>query len=293
MNKSLLLLIPLFLLASSCKMLFKAPEIDKIQDVRMRSFTPDRTEVEVSIIVHNPNNYEIQLNALRLDLLDKDRLRVGTAELSRKIDLPKKKSINLDMKVVLLTRPLLKSVSNINHDVHFFIAGKGEAKAVGISKRFDFEEPYSLSLKEHLQKSIPSMNAGGQEIFKLTRTYVEDFGLSKSMLNADFILMNPYGFSFNFRGFPAEIFIDGKKVGQGQLENQLRFDENIFYKEGTMSFELSNLKSLFGATKGAFKGEIVYTVKGTIILDAIGMELKNPYEFSGKIPVSLWDLLLK
>ncbi|MCD8479370.1 MAG: hypothetical protein LRZ88_03460 [Candidatus Cloacimonetes bacterium] len=90
MNKSLLLLIPLFLLASSCKMLFKAPEIDKIQDVKMRSFTPDRTEVEVSIIVHNPNNYEIQLNALRLDLLDKDRLRVGTAELSRKIDLPKK-----------------------------------------------------------------------------------------------------------------------------------------------------------------------------------------------------------
>ncbi|MCD8479369.1 MAG: hypothetical protein LRZ88_03455 [Candidatus Cloacimonetes bacterium] len=43
--------------------------------------------------------------------------------------------------------------------MHFFIAGKGEAKAMGISKRFDFEKPYSLSLKEHLQKSIPSMNA--------------------------------------------------------------------------------------------------------------------------------------
>jgi LEA14-like dessication related protein len=293
MIRYLFLLLPLILLTSSCKMLFKAPEIQKIQDVRLSSFSPDRAEVEVSIIVHNPNNYEIQLNSLRLDILDKDRLRVGTAELARKIDLPKKKGINLDMKVVLLTRPLIKNVSNINHDVQFFIAGKGDAKAMGIAKRFDFEEPYSLSLKEHLQKSIPSMSAGGQDIFKLTRTYVEDFGLGKSMLSADFILMNPYGFSFNFRGFPAEIFIDGKKVGRGQLKSQLRFDENVFYKEGTMSFELSNLKSLFGATKGAFKGEIQYTVKGTIILDAIGMELKNPFEFSGKIPVSIWDLLLK
>lgn len=293
MKKYLLFILPLLLLLSSCKMLFKTPAVEKIQNVKLLSFSPDRTEVQISVIVHNPNNYEIRLNRLKLDLLDKNRFRVGSAEMTNTIDLPKKKSINVDINVKLLTRPLIASVGNIQHDVQFFIAGKGDAKAMGISKRFEFEEPYSLSLKEYLQNSIPSFSAGGQDVFKLTRTYVGEIGLGKTSLNSDFILMNPFGFSFNFKGFPAKIFIDGKEVGRGQLKNQLNFNENVFYKEGTMVFELSNLKSIVGATKGAFKGEISYSVQGTIVLDAMGMELKNPYEFSGVIPVSIWDLLLK
>jgi len=293
MRKYLLFLMVALGLLSSCKMLFKSPQIQKIQDFELISFSPDHSELNISVIVNNPNNYEIRLSSLKLDLLDKNRFRVGSAEMSRSIDLPKKKAINVDFKVMLLTRPLIQSVSNINHEVHYFIAAKGEAKAVGIHKRFEFEEPYSFSLKEHLEGNIPKFSAGGQDIFKLTRTYVEDMGFGKSTLNADFILMNPYGFSFNFKGFPAKIFIDGKEVGSGQLQNQLGFDENIFFKEGTMVFKLSNLKSIMGATKGAFKGEINYSVQGTIILDAIGMELRNPFAFSGSLPVSVWDLLLK
>jgi len=292
MKRYLLLLLVLPLLLSSCKMLFKTPEVESIHDVKLLSFSPDRTEVQISVIVNNPNNYEIHLNSLKLNLLDKNRIRVGTAEMKSKIDLPKEKSINVDITAQLQTRPLIKSISNLNQDVLFFIGGKGDAKAVGISKSFEFEEPYRLSLKEHLENLMPRFTASGQDIFKLTRTYVDDLGLSKSVLNADFILMNPYGFSFNFKGFPAKIYIDGKEVGRGQLKNQLSFNENVFYKDGTMSFELSNLKSIVGAAKGAFKGEIAYTVKGTVILDAMGMELKNPYEFSGQIPVSIWDLLL-
>lgn len=286
-------LILLLMQLSACKMFFKTPEVQKIQDVRLVSFSPDRTEAVISVIVHNPNNYELRLSSLKLDLLDKNRLRVGNAEMSQKIDLPKKKSINIDFTVILLTRPLIKNASTINSDLQFFIAGQGEAKALGVSKRFSFEEPYTLSLKEHLQKNLRSFNAGGQDVFKLTRTYVDDFGISKSMLKADFILMNPYGFSFTFKSFPAQIFIDGKEVGKGQLKSQLKFTEHVFYRDGSMVFELSNLKSLVGAAKGAFKGEIAYTVKGTVIIDALGMQLSNPYEFNGKIPLSIWDLLLK
>lgn len=278
---------------SSCKMLFKKPELQKIQDVQLISFSPDKSEVKISLIITNPNKYSIRLNSLKIDLLDKNRNKVGESQLAKYLDLPGKKSSNLDLKVLLHTRPLIKSVSNLNQDVMFYISAEGEAKAVGIRKKFSFEEPYSLSLKEHLEKALGGMKNSGQDFFKLTRTYIDEVGLSKSSLNADFILMNPYGFSFNLKGFPAKIYIDGKEVGSGQLKNQMSFNENIFYKDGTMIFELSNLKSVLGAAKGVIKGEISYTVKGTVIIDALGMTVKQPYQFSGKIPVSIWDLLWK
>lgn len=291
--KYILSLVVLLMLLSSCKMLFKKPELQKILDLQLVSFSPDRSELKLSLMIKNPNKYSIRLSSLKLDLLDKNRNKVGESQLDKYLDLPGKKSTNLDLKVTLNTRPLVKSVSNLNKDVQFFISAKGEAKAMGIGKKFSFEEPYSVSLKEHLEKALGGMKGSGQDFFKLTRTYLDEVGLSKSSLNADFILMNPYGFSFNLKGFPAKIYIDDKEVGSGQLKSQMSFNEHIFYKDGTMIFELSNLKSVLGAAKGVVKGEIAYTVKGTVIIDALGMTIREPYQFSGKIPVSIWDLLLK
>lgn len=283
----------LTMLLGACRFTFKTPVVEKIQDVQVQSITVDNSTLKLSVIVKNPNSYEIKLSKLDLHLLDMNRERVGQASLQREIMLPARKSINLDFNVRIQTRPMISMVSSINHDLQFFIAAKGEGRAMGISKRFEFEEPYSLVLKEQLMRAIPSLSAGGQDLFKLTRTYVDEYGFSKSILNADFILINAYGFRFNLKGFPAEIFIDGKKVGTGNLKSQMAFNENIFYKDGTMVFELSNLKSIFGAMKGAFKGGVKYSVKGKVLIDAMGMEMSAPYEYSGIIPLSMWDLLLK
>ncbi|MCK9332629.1 MAG: hypothetical protein M0Q19_05570, partial [Candidatus Cloacimonetes bacterium] len=76
------------------------------------------------------------------------------------------------------------------------------------------------------------------------------------------------------------------------LKSQLNFNEDVFYRDGSMVFELSNLKSAFGAVKGVFKGEVKYTVKGTILIDAMGLDMSTPYEYEGSIPLSMWDLLL-
>ncbi|MCB5279097.1 MAG: hypothetical protein LHW59_06210 [Candidatus Cloacimonetes bacterium] len=290
--KSIFVAVLVTMLFGGCRFFFKTPTVEKIQDLKVQSISVDHTLLVVSIIVHNPNSYNIRLSKLDLDLLNMNRERVGMAVLQKDIELPGKKSINLDFTVRIQTRPLIQMVSSINHDLQFFISGKGEGKAMGISKKFDFEESYCLEIKDHLMHIIPSLNAGGQDLFKLTRTYVDNYGLSKSMLNAEFILLNPYGFSFNLKGFPAEIFINGKKVGSGNLKSQLNFNEDVFYKDGSMVFELSNLKSAFGAVKGVFKGEVKYTVKGTILIDAMGLDMSTPYEYEGSIPLSMWDLLL-
>lgn len=278
---------------SSCKLCFKKPVVEKIQDIKVLSVSPDKTELAVSLIVHNPNKYSIQLRKLNLEMLDKNRIKVGQASLNKELEIPQGKSINLDFKVLLETRPIVKMVSSINQDLHFFITGYGEGKALGFSKDFAFEEPYSLSIKEHLEGLMPKFSAKGQDLFKVQRSYVGELALAKSNLNTDFILLNPYGFTYTFKGFPSEIYVDGKEVGKGNLRNQLSFNEDVYYREGTMVFQLSNLKSVLGAVKGVFKGEIAYTVKGRVLIEAFGMDIVHPYEFSGSIPVSLWELLLK
>ncbi len=287
------MLVLLTMLLGSCRFFFKTPEVVKIQDLKVKSISVDRSELSVSIIVKNPNSYAIRLKRLNLDLLDMNRERVGTASLGKELDLPAKKTINLDFDLLVQTRPMIAMVSSINHDLLFFIAARGEGRAMGISKKFDCEDSYSLPVKEHLMKVIPSLKAGGQDMFKLSRSYVDDYGLGKSILKADFILLNPYGFSFNLKGFPAEIFINGKKVGTGNLKNQLSFTEHVFYKDGSMVFELANLRSVSGALKGIFTGEVNYEVKGKILIEAMGMDIEAPYEYLGSIPLSMWDILLK
>lgn len=276
---------------SSCKFI-KKPTVDKIQDIKVVSISPDKSVVNISIIVNNPNCYKIKLDKLDLELLNKDRGKVGVAFLSKSVVIPKKASINLDFNVQLDTRPVVKMVSGLDQNVQFFITGKGHGKALGMGRSFGFDEPYELDLKEHLQNLMTKFSAGGQNLFKIQRTSVEKVGIGETELHISFIVLNPYGFTFNFKGFPSEIYINGKMVGRGNLQNQLGFDQDVYSKDGLMIFKLSNLKSIFGAVKGVFSGEVAYTVKGKVMIDAMGMEIIRPYEYKGSIPLNLWELLM-
>lgn len=289
MHITLLLLALLSL--SSCKM-FKKPTVEKIRDFKVISISPDKSVVEISLIVNNPNSYKIRLSKLDIQLLNKDRGKVGTAALSKEVMIPKKASINLDFRVELDTRPVVKMVSGLDQKVQFYVQGQGRGKALGMGRNFGFDESYELDLREHLENLLSKFSASGQSLFKIQRTTVEKIGIGETELHVDFIILNPYGFSFNFKGFPAEIYLNNKLAGTGNLQNQLRFDENIYSKEGVMIFKLSNLKSILGAVSGVFKGEIAYTVKGKVMIDAMGMQIDRPYEYKGSLPISIWELLL-
>ncbi|PKN73011.1 MAG: hypothetical protein CVU50_04445 [Candidatus Cloacimonetes bacterium HGW-Cloacimonetes-3] len=286
------LLMGLLLSLCSCKIV-KKPSVERIQDIRVVSINPDKSIVNVSLIVRNPNGYKLKLNKLSLDLLNKDRGKVGMASLAKDVEIPKKASVNLDFMVELDTRPVVKMVSSLDQKVQFFVVGKGQGKALGMVRDFEFDEPFELDLKDHIESLLTRFSASGQSLFKVQRTSVEKVGLSETELQVSFIILNPYGFSFNLRGFPAEIYVNNKLVGKGNLQNQMRFDESIYSKDGVMAFKLSNFKSAIGAVSGVFKGEVAYTVKGKVIIDALGMEVVRPYEYKGSIPLSLWELILK
>ncbi len=288
---SIIFLIIIMMSLSACK-LFKQPTLEKIHDVKINKFGVDEIEVALSISIHNPNCYQLKIDKLDVELLNKHRQKIGMATLQNKVTIPKRRSNALDFTVTLQTRPTAKMVSASNQSVYFYISGKGHGKVLGFGKTFDFEEPYELNLKEYLESLIPRFQADGQNIFKIKRSYIKELGLSQATMSVDFVLMNPYGLGFNLKGFPAELWLNKTSVGKGNLASQMRFDETIHSKDGSMNFKVSNFKALWSAIKGVIKGEIPYTVKGTVIIDAFGMEIRKPYEYSGSVSVSLSEFLL-
>ncbi len=276
---------------SACK-IFKQPSLEKIHDVKIKKFGVDEIEVALSISIHNPNCYQLKIDKLDVELLNKDRVKIGNASLQNTVIIPKRRSNALNFSVILQTRPTAKMVSISKQSIYFYISSKGHGKVLGFGKNFDFEEPYELDLKQYLENLIPSFEADGQNIFKLKRSYIKELGLTKAEMAVDFVLLNPFGLGFNLKGFPAELWLDNTLVGKGNLANQMRFDESIHSKDGSMRFQISNFKALWSAIKGAVKGEIPYKVKGTVIIDAFGMEIRKPYQYTGSVPVSLSDFLL-
>ena len=103
---------------SSCK-LFKSPTVTKIQDVKVISITPDKSTIKISFMVSNPNCYKLKLDQLNVELLNKDRYKVGTATLQKVVQIPKKSTMCLDFNVELETRPVVKMVSSIDQKVQF------------------------------------------------------------------------------------------------------------------------------------------------------------------------------
>jgi LEA14-like dessication related protein len=292
MKKSILIFLTLLLIGTQgCGFFFKKPTLQKVHDVKIVSFGIDKTELEISISLKNPNGYKLKLDRLDIELLNKDRGKIGSAGLKSAVVIPKKRSNALNFRVILDTRPTAKMISTSNQKVFFYISGQGHGKVLGFGKKFDFEEPYELDMKKYLETLIPKFEAGGESIFKIKRSYIKKLGFTQADLSIDFILMNPFGLTFKFKGFPAEVFMGDKSVGKGNLATQMNFNENVTSKDGSMVFKINNWRALSAAFKGVFKGEIPYSVKGTLVIEAFGLQISKPYEYKGKIPINLTDLI--
>lgn len=275
---------------SSCR-LFKKPTVDKIHDIRIASMTPDQTNLLISVKVNNPNSYKLTLNELNLTLLDRDRVAIGTARMNNKIMIPGTRSTNIDFNVILDTRKTAKMISHSDQVVFFYIVGQGRGKALGCTKRINFEESYELNIRDYISDLIPRFSANGQDLFRLQRTYISDWGITSTEVKSEFLILNPYGLSFRLRNFPAEVFINDRKVGTANLEYQLSFTEDIYSKNGTMIMRINNFKSIINALGGVVRGEIGYRITGTVVIDAFSMEISKPYEYRGAIPFDVSELI--
>lgn len=281
------LIIALSFALSSCRFGFKKPGFEGIYDVKLKSLSIEKSELIVSLIVHNPNAYNIKIKSLDVNLLSLKREKVGAAKLDEAIVLPKKAKVQLDFELQIESRKAISLLKNLDDNIDLIIQAVGEGKAMGITKKFRYEELYSISLKDKLLGEIPKFRVKGQDLFKVMRIYPEAKSFKASTLKIDFILLNPYGLTYTVKAFRAKIYIDNQELGQGNIKRQMKFNPDTFYREGTMEFELSHLKTMLGAAKGVIHGEIGYQVKGRVKIEVFGREIIAPYEYKGKIPVDL------
>jgi len=275
---------------SSCK-LFKTPILEKVHDVRVLSIDPDKTNLEVSFSVNNPNCYQLVLNDLEVNLLSRNRERIGFAELQKAVEIPKKRSNALDFRLSLDTRPTVKMVNHSDQKVFVYISGEGSGRVLGIGRKFSFEEPFEIDIKEQLEKVISGFKADGQDIFRIKRSYVSRMRLAQSQIAVDFIILNPYGLKFKLKAFPSTISIGGRQAGTGEISEPLEFDEKVYSREGTMTFKINNWKAIINAVKGAFKGEIEYQVDGNVQIDAYGLEIDQPFSYGDMIYINVSELI--
>ncbi len=291
MNKILLVSLIMFLMLTSCKLLFQAPIVNQIQDLKLTSFSPDHIEVKVSLLVSNPNRYSLAVEKLSLNLLDKNRIRIGFAQIDQGVQIPGKKETTIALTARIDTRQAVKIVSHSDQKILIFIEGNGVGRARGFSKSFTFEEKYSLDIRKYIQELLPKFSADGQDLFRVLNTSIDSITIGETTIKINFMLLNPYGLSFSLKNFPSELYINEKMVGRGYLQNTLQFDENVFYRDGAMIFKLNNLKSITGAAKGVLKGEISYNVTGKVQLQTMGIEFERPYQFKSSFPVSISNVL--
>ncbi len=278
---------------TSCKFLFKSPRMEKVHDVKIVSIDPDKIRLELSLSVLNPNRYKLKLNSMNIELLNKNREQIGTATLSRAVEIPGRKANALDFEITLDTRPTVRMVNYSDQKVFVYIAGTGTGKVLGTNQKFSFEEPYEIDIRDQLQKVLSSFKADGEDIFRVKRSYLGKVGITETQVLVDFIVMNPYGLKFSLDDFPATITIGNAETGSGNLSKALSFDERVFSREGTMLFKVNNLKAIYNIAKGAINGEVSYRVEGQVKINAYGIEFQKPYAYKDLITISITDDIIK
>lgn len=288
---NLLLLSAMLISLCSCKLFFRKPSVEKVHDIRVISIDPDQTLLDLSLSIHNPNRYKLRLENLTVELLSRERVKIGSAALTKAVEIPKKKSNALNFRIALETRPTIRMINRSDQKVFVYLSGAGLGKVLGTKKSFEFEEPYEINVKEQLQKALGSFKADGQDIFKIKRSYVTKVGLTESQIRVDFIILNPYGLEFVLKGFPATISIGDKESGSGNIEAQLSFNDKSYSREGSMLFKISNWKAVVNAVKGVLNGEISYEVNGRVQIDAYGLDFERAYRYGDKISINISELL--
>ncbi|MBP7204881.1 MAG: hypothetical protein KBA54_00015 [Candidatus Cloacimonetes bacterium] len=278
---------------TSCKFLFKSPRLEQVHDVKIVSIDPDKIRLELSLSVLNPNRYKLKLNGMDIELLNKNREQIGTATLSRAVEIPGRKANALDFEITLDTRPTVRMVNYSDQKVFVYIAGTGTGKVLGTAQKFSFEEPYEIDIRDQLQKVLSTFKADGEDIFKVKRSYLGKVGLTETQVLVDFIVMNPYGLKFVLDDFPATITIGNSETGSGNLSKALSFDEKVFSREGTMLFKVNNLKAIYNIARGAINGEVSYRVDGQVKINAYGIEFQKPYAYKDLITISITDDIIK
>ncbi len=146
--KSWILIASCFLFFTSC-ITYKEVEFKGINDVSIGDIKSQKTPIQLDVKVHNPNNYNIKITKVNLDLYIEGK-HFGKTRSSKKVVI--KKNQELDYVIVLETskseigKSLFSSLAILlGKKLTLEIKGTVVAKAYGIKKKFPVNEKHILN----------------------------------------------------------------------------------------------------------------------------------------------------
>jgi len=315
MKHIIIILSALTLLITSCA-LFKSPKFERVNSFQLRELGIAQSKMDLSIVVSNPNWYEIQVKNLEVTVLDKSNSRLSDIRLYQPIDIPKHSADTVYLDIDVDTRAVARIISKSANKVEFIVKARADAKVMGIGKHLEIEQPQSVNFTQILAKvlpqipedyTIPTIQTGKKknvkppagttlkaevvvsptppEIFKVMKTSITDIGFKETELTVKFMMFNPFGLTFTLNDFPAEVWINDKHAGTGNLGKPISFDENVQYREGEIVFNLKNFNSILIAFKGITSRELNYKVNGTLLAEGFGAKISKPFHFNGTVVI--------
>lgn len=314
MRKLLPLLLLTAILQCSCS-LFKEPVFESLNKVELKELNPDNTRVDLSIVIKNPNWYAITVKTLTVEITDTTFLKLGNIVMTQPLKIQKNASDTVFFEIMMETRKVTKLLSHSAPKVDFIVKANALAKVFGISKRVKIQQSQSINFTEILEQMLPSIPSDIEiptfiadkkrrvvmqdppkptssvqiDIFKVLNTSITDVGLKETELTIKFIMLNPYGLSFTFKDFPAQVRINDKPAGSGKLAKPLVFTEEIFQAEGKLVFTLNNINTILLASRTLMKKDLDYKVTGTLMAEGFGTSISKPFTFSGSVEVGKKD----
>ncbi len=314
MHRLLPLLMLTAILLCSCS-LFKEPVFERLNKVELKELTPDHTRVDLSIVIKNPNWYGITVKTLTVDITDTSSVKLGNIVMTQPLKIHKHQSDTVYFEIVMETRKVTKLLSHFAPNVEFIVKANALAKVFGISKRVKIQQRQSINFTEILEQMLPSIPSDIEiptlvadkkrrvvvqnppkptspvqlDIFKVLNTSITDVGLKETELTIKFIMLNPYGLSFVFKDFPAQVRINDKLAGTGKLAKPLVFTEEVYQAEGRLVFTLNNFNTILLASRTLMKKDLDYKVTGTLMAEGFGTSISKPFTFTGCVEVGKKD----
>lgn len=323
MRSYIYILLILSLMLGSCS-LFKDPKFERLNEVKLNDLTPDQTNLDLSIVISNPNWFAITVKSLDIVINDKKQDKLGTVKMTKPLKMEKNSSDTVYFEIGLDTRKVARLLSHSAKRAEFVVNANAVANVFGISKKINLQQTQEINFTKILESVLPTIptefnmptiktdykkTASGTnklvvrdpklepltntpkapDLFKVLKTSISDIGLKETDLTVKFMLFNPYGLSFTFRDFPSEIWINDKFAGRGKLAKPIYFNENVFSAEGEMVFSLNNFNSLLLASKALVKKDMNYLVDGTLQVEGFGAKISKPFKFKGIVEIGKKD----
>jgi len=314
MKLTLFAIIGICFLLCSCS-LFKEPEFERLNDVELKELNPDYADMELSIVISNKNWYGITVKSLNLAISDTNNVKLGDIVMTQPLKIKKHAADTVYFEILMETRKVTRLVSHNAQKVEFVVRADAVAKVFGISKRVRIKQKQEINFTKILEQilpsipsdiTVPTIKTGSRkkvlisntpkpsspikaDIFKVMKTSITDVGLKETELTVKFLILNPYGLSFNIRDFPSDIWVNDKYAGKGKLAKLINFNENIFSAEGELVFNLNNFNSILLASNALLKRDMNYQVNGTLLAEGFGAKISKPFKFKGTVEIGKKD----